>query len=59
MKAKDLAELLMKYPDFEVTTAFCELDNSEYGMTVRKFEARGIGDIGHSDKVIQIDFEEV
>jgi len=49
----------MKYPDFEVTTAFSERDNSEYGMIIRKFEARGIGDIGHSDKIIQIDFEEV
>lgn len=59
MKAKDLAKLLMKFPDFEVEHVFCERDNSEYGLTVRKFEARGIGDIGHSDKVIQIDFEEV
>lgn len=59
MKAKELAELLMEHPDFEVTTAFSERDNSEYGMTIRKFEARGIGDIGHSDKIIQIDFEEV
>lgn len=59
MKAKELAELLMKFPDFEVEHIFCERDVSEYGVTVRKFEARGIGDIGHSDKIIQIDFEEV
>lgn len=59
MKAKDLAELLLEYPDFEVTTVFSERDNSEYGLTVRQFKACGIGDIGHSDKIIQIDFEEV
>ncbi len=59
MKVKELCEMLMKYPDFEVRHVFSELDDSEYGMTVRVFEARGIGDIGHSDKTIQIDFEEV
>jgi hypothetical protein len=58
MKAKELAELLMQYPDFEVTTTVSDPDNSEYGMNFRKFKAIGIGDIGHSSKVIQIDFEE-
>lgn len=58
IKAKELAEELLKHPDFEVFLLFCELDNSEYGMTVRRFKINGIGDIGHSDKTLILDSEE-
>ena len=58
MKAKELAEMLLKYPDFDVQMVISELDNSKWGMTVRTFDIIGIGDIGHSDKVIQLDNEE-
>jgi hypothetical protein len=55
MKAKDLANELLKYPDFEVSFSFGERDNSSWGYTVRQFDNISIGDIGHSDKVILLD----
>lgn len=58
MKSKELAEKLLKYPDFEIDFCFSELDNSDYGMTVRVFNNIAIGDIGHSDKKIRLSGEE-
>lgn len=61
MKAKELAEKLLEYPDFDVNIV---LDN---GITdgshipwpnYRLFNINGIGDIGHSDKIIQLEVEE-
>jgi len=58
MKAKDLAELLLKYPDFEVEGIFyddsqCTIESS-WG-TYHTFNINGIADIGHSSKVIVLD----
>ena len=58
MKAKELATQLLEHPDFDVDFSFSEIDDSEYGMTVRTFENITIGDIGHSDKIIKLSGEE-
>jgi hypothetical protein len=53
MQAKELATKLLEYPEFEVCFSFCEKDNSEWGMTVRRFKDIDI-DIGCSDKIISL-----
>jgi hypothetical protein len=59
MKAKELAEKLLENPDFEITTVFRDkLIKSEWPV-YRKFNILGIGDIGYSDKIIQLEVEEV
>jgi hypothetical protein len=60
MKAKDLAELLLQYPDFEVQGCFCDTSNctiEHYYPNYYKFNVIGIADIGHSDKVIILDYD--
>lgn len=52
MKAKELSEKLLQYPEFEVQFHFLEKDNSEWGITLRDFKNVDISDIGHSDKKI-------
>lgn len=52
MKAKELAEKLLRHPDFDVRFSFVERDNSRWGLTIRSFEDIDIIDIGYSDKVI-------
>ena len=56
MKAKELAEKLLEYPEFEVHIIFC--DNNAELPYYRFFEVSGMGDIGYSDKIIQLDIEE-
>ena len=57
MKAKELAEELLKHPDFDVEfTAWEKITNEEseggsYPCLI-KFNNIEVGDIGHSDKVI-------
>ena len=58
MKAKELAEKLMEYPEFEVEYRIFENDGSAYGMGLRVFKIIGIGDVGHSEKVIELDGDE-
>lgn len=52
MKARELAEKLLQYPDFEVRFCFIEPDGSHYGISLRSFEDIDIADIGHSEKKI-------
>lgn len=52
MKAKELAEILLKNPDFEVTTGF-SIDGDWYF-----FNVIGVSDIGNSDKIIRLEIEE-
>jgi hypothetical protein len=57
MKAKELAEKLLEYPDFDVEfTAWEKIANneSEGGSFpyIIKFNNVEVGDVGHSDKVI-------
>lgn len=58
MKARELAEKLMKNPDFDVKFSFTEEDGSEWGLTCRSFENVDIADIGHSDGVIVLSGDE-
>ena len=58
MTAKELAEMLLKYPDFEVKFSIFECDNSEYGASVRSWNIIDIGDVGHSSKIIQLEGRE-
>lgn len=56
MKAKDLAELLLKNPDFDVQCVF--VDTSKCSVVDYHFvNVCGIADIGYSDKVIMLDTE--
>jgi len=59
MKARELAELLLEYPDFEIKFSFLEKDTSEWGLSQRVFtvDEKGI-DLGHSDKTIFLGGEE-
>ncbi|ADZ82691.1 hypothetical protein [Cellulosilyticum lentocellum] len=53
MKAKDLAEKLLEYQDFDVQFNFT--DGFSKFPNVRHFKVTGISDIGHSDKVLILD----
>ena len=54
MKAKELAEELLKYPDFEVE--FCISDDGDSSWPkLRNFNHIEICDIAHSDKIIVLD----
>jgi len=57
MKAKDLAKLLLENPDFEVVTSITYPDGSDYGLGCLTHKVKGVGDIGYSEKVIQLDVE--
>lgn len=58
MKAKELANKLLQYPDFEVWFCYMEADESRYGISLHYFEGVDIVDIGHSDKNIILGGEE-
>ena len=57
MKAKELAEELLKYPDFEVE--LCISDSMTTWDSpwpkLRNFDCVNICDIAHSDKIIVLD----
>lgn len=62
MKAKELAELLMKNPEFEVKAYFvdtsdCNWDSGKLYPEYHTLDVSGIADIGYSDKVIVLDLE--
>ena len=60
MKARELAEKLMEHPDFDVEFIFSEeFNKNDKWPTIRKFNNINISDIGHSDKIIILDGEEV
>ena len=52
MKAKDLAQELLKNPDFDIEFSFSSNDGSEWGFAVHSFENVKIDDIGYNDKII-------
>lgn len=58
MIAKELAEKLLQYPEYNVQFGFMEPDESNYGISLRTFENIEITDIGHSDKVIMLSGKE-
>lgn len=58
MKAKELAELLLQHPDFEVKGVFSDNENNtEKWPEYKFFDITGIADIGFSDKTIILDYE--
>ena len=58
MKAKELAEELLKNPDFEVRLDYCDFFVRDFADLI-SLTITGIEDIGYSDKVIVLNYEEV
>ena len=58
MKAKDLAEQLLKNPDFDVVFNIIH-NGGGFGFNVKQFRNINIADIGYSDKTIILGGEEV
>ena len=57
MKAKELAEHLLKNPDFDI--AFIATEKTEdFGVHIKNFENITITDIADSDKIIFLSGEE-
>lgn len=54
MKAIELAQELLKNPEFEVDLIIFEEDNSDWGFSLKKFVVAGIEDIGYSDQIIRL-----
>lgn len=55
MKAKELAELLLEHPDFEVKGIFVDYFSSDMWPKYHTLTVCGIADIGYSDKKIILD----
>lgn len=58
MKAKELAEQLLKNPDFDIVFNATE-KTEDFGVYIKIFENIEIIDIGYSDKTIILGGEEV
>lgn len=52
MKAKELAEELIKHPDYDVEFVYLTLLRDAPFPDIYSYKITGIADIGHSDKVI-------
>lgn len=57
MKAKDLAEELLKNPEFEVEMSLWVYKEDHRIPTIETVKIVGIADVGYSDKVIVLDGE--
>ena len=60
MKAKELAEQLLKNPDFDVQCVFADTSKCSVDYLYPDYHfvnVCGIADIGYSDKVIVLDAE--
>jgi hypothetical protein len=55
LKVKDLIEQLKGYEDFEVTTTISEQPYAGARIQYYTYKITGVGDIGHSDKVVDLD----
>ena len=55
MTAKELAEELLKHPDFKVKGVFVDYFSSGKWPEQHNLKVCGIADIGYSDKVIVLD----
>ena len=61
MKAKELAEELLKYPDFDVELSYITFKYDGIHTpfpNIYNYKIKGIADIGHSDKVIILNGEQ-
>ena len=62
MKAKELAEELLKYPDFEVELIYMTFHRDSIHTpfpNVYNYKVKGVADIGHSDRVVVLEGEEI
>lgn len=57
MKAKELAEELLKNPDFDVECSVWVYDENSRFPNISTLRIDGIADIGYSDKVIVLNGE--
>ena len=57
MKARELAEQLLKNPDFDIVFNATE-KTEDFGICIKNFENIKIIDIGYSDKIILLGGEE-
>lgn len=60
MKAKELAEELLKYPDFDVELTYMTFKRDGIHTAfpdIYNYKITGIADVGHSDRVIILDGE--
>ena len=60
MKAKELAEELLKYPNFDVELTYMTFIRDGIQIQfpdVYNYKITGIADIGHSDKVVVLNGE--
>ena len=60
MNAKELAEELLKYPDFDVELTYMAFKRDGIHTPfpdIYTYKIKGIADIGHSDKIIVLDGE--
>ena len=60
MKAKELAEELLKHPDFDVELTYMTFKRDGIHTPfpdIYNYKIKGIADIGYSDKVIILDGE--
>ena len=55
MKAKDLAEELLKNPDFEVEVSIWVNGQESRRPTLSTCRIEGVADVGYSDKIIVLD----
>ena len=60
MKAKELAELLLKNPDCDVEFRYMDTSkNDGHRYDLKSFEITGIFDIGYSEKILILDGKEL
>ena len=57
MKAKELAEELLKHPDFKVKGMFVDYFSSGEWPRYHNLKVYGIADVGYSDKEIILDLD--
>ena len=57
MKAKELAELLLEHPDFEVRGVFVDYFTSSQWPRYHNLKICGIADVGYSDKKIVLEID--
>ena len=57
MKAKELAEELLKTPEFEVKAVHLHESDAGWGIDMDRFNVNGMADVGYSDGVAVLDLD--
>lgn len=61
MKAKELADILLRHPDYDVKVSIVTVDDEATGFAAidyKNYDVTSLADVGYSDKVIVLDTEE-